>query len=458
MSRKTHLLTVLGALVLGVMTLSSCFSPFSEAPSGSDPQSLSSGSGNLRFLFVLPRFRGWNYLHASGSKVIDPQTNEVHVVVLGATGAPVLDTSIPFSGGTQNDHGFFTTWETTASVPAGSYYPGTISVELKDSGGMTLAQGINLQQVDVLPGPTPAAATISCIPASPTPIAGVGSTPAIESGSVTGGHVEYFAFLAAYGGEYDLSTLRTGGNGEPDLYLFDPMGVPVQRADASGGSASITAYLAPSNGIFYIGVFGYDAGSGGDVDYDLSVGFTGTAQGYYPVINELFFNPNGSVHAIELFNPTDEELDVSGGIIEINLGYTIYQITPAAGTLIPALGYYVIFSGEPDYEEFNLLNMHYGVSAPTWWWWGGDSLSVKLIAPPPLSVEVDFIRINTEDDVDYPGDWSGAAFYIPGYWGSVARTTPLADTNSAADWEMSYGTLGLPNDFSGSGTILVQVY
>jgi len=437
-------------LLVGLFCVSGCVVPVAENP----PQHGEPGSagGNLEITFLLPKFRGWDYGSHGSIKVIDPQTASVYVRVNGQMG-PVYEQTLAFSSTDINDHGFYKSWQMSIEVPFGSYGAGDILIVLLDAGGTPLVTGSNLETVNLKLGAT-VPVTIGCLPQNAAHIP-VGVDAA--SGGVGQGFVAYLEFLAVYGERYDIEVTRTGGTGEPDLYLFNSHGAPVAYDYASGGSAGISSYQARNNGIFYVGVFGY----GGEVaGFDVAVTNTGTPLLTHPVINELYFNPRREEYpwpqAIELFNPTSQDIDISGCSIVIARQWDSYTVFAPAGIVLPARGYFVVFSEQPRDERFELLNMHYGwdVSGPGWWWSQfSDDVSVKL--RDASAAETDFVRLNASVT---PGSWTGANFSASSC--TVAREVPTGpgfDTDTASDWQNSWGTLGLPNDYSGDVPVIIDV-
>jgi hypothetical protein len=451
--KKIKFASAIPILLAGLLSFSSCFSPVSRTPS-EDEQAVSSEGGNLEIAFLLPKFRGWDYGSHAPARVIDPQTAWVYIFA-GDISDPDFEQTVPFSSSDINDHGFFLSWTTTIDLPFGYYPPQSMGVALLNASVELLAYGLNMEGVTLKLGTT-VPLTIGCVP-NPDNYEEVPVGLGPVGGAVDEGFLAYFGFLACHGEQYDIAVTRTGGTGEPDLYLFDARGTPVDYDYASGGSAGIDSYQAQENGVFYVGVLGY----GGDVtSFQLSVTNTRTSLLPYPVINEVFFygyDSGGGTGAVELYNPTNQDMDITNCSIEITKSGQLFTSVAPDGVILPAGGYLVVFSFEPeDDQDFDLSNMHYGwdVLGGGWWWWPDEDIAIKLL--DDVGTEIDFVRFNASAAA---GTWTGPNFMISGP--TIARKVPSGpgfDTDSATDWQQSWGTLGLPNDFSGDASVHVEIH
>jgi len=168
------------------------------------------------------------------------------------------------------------------------------------------------------------------------------------------------------------------------------------------------------------------------------------------VINEIFYRPgagypeNTSLEFIELHNPTDQLIDLSGWALTSGASFTM-----PGGTTITAGGYRVIAANP------TLLQTTYGVSGVLGPWSDGATLSNSgekiALSKPTLTggayEEVDATSYASE------GDWAtrvretafnGWDWSTPANGGnkSLELRNPLLDNDSGQNWSPSNGPLG----------------
>ncbi|MBW3015900.1 lamin tail domain-containing protein [Candidatus Woesearchaeota archaeon] len=129
------------------------------------------------------------------------------------------------------------------------------------------------------------------------------------------------------------------------------------------------------------------------------------------IINEFEADNEGndSAEYIELYNPTNVSVNLSGWNITKSTGTTVITLYDNAS--IPALGYYTLNNSEYDL----MLN---------------GNISFELIRPD--GEILDIVNVSSEDDLDNYLTWS--------------RIPNAQDTNSTSDWQLFPGTFNQSND------------
>ena len=463
--RINRFIIIFAALATLAWLVSGCNSPISgEIPALSAPEEDTKG-GNFGLSLIVPDYKSWDFSQTPGAKVIDPETATVEVMALG--GWQVGSFTFPDDGTLTAIGNNCNSWELNIDLPISEYSPGDLEVILKDNGGTTLTSGFNQESFNIGTSSTgsPVEITIGCIPEIHTGVFITDPATPVSGGSISLGSNKYFSFNVAHGLEYTVIVTNGTGDGEPDLYLFDQSGIPVGYSEASGGEASLSAYQAVYGGKLYVGVNAV----GGDVTaFDLTVSSDSAAVGNRtsPLINELYFVSPGAwreMGAIEFFNPTASDIDMSGYILDIAIaGYASSQRTLPADSVIPANGFLVLFSDNPqeDYNNLAIWRMCYAEIPGSFLfngggWWLTNNIEV-ILTHSDGTTELDMVLLNsaTQSGIGWSGNGFAASF------GTVARNIDdgYNDSDDSTDWINTYSTLGMPNDYTEDVDVMIGLF
>ena len=219
------------------------------------------GEGSCALRILVPNYDF--HTATKGAKAISPDSR-VNEIYFDSVKVWESDLSSDWATDTASNGFFYTSWENTIKVPAGTY--ATVRVDLLDWRGGTVLTSGTASGVTVVPG----GVTEVHISLTPPP----GMFTALTLGvSATGRSVNresmvFFSFGATAGTGYDITVTPTLG--EPDFYVFDPAGKRpgiekgydfAYTADngngTTGGVTTLTTYKVLTTGTYYIGVYGW---------------------------------------------------------------------------------------------------------------------------------------------------------------------------------------------------------
>ena len=257
--------------------------------------------GSLTLLLTIPDYAGTT--QTTGTRVIDPQTESVAVILDGSL---VVETALTDLTAVANtDVPSYTNREGTFAVPARSY--GSLRIELSDADGQVLTAGEDATGFTVTEGGT-TTVPIYCLPLSTTPIDALGVPTA---GSLAAGEMAYFTFQAFYEASYEIAA--TGAT----AYLFDERGAVAADDETDGTADGVITYTVPTpdgattaSGTHYIGAY---SAAGGAFEFTVTKTSTAPTPNHL-IINELMLYDG---EAVEIYNPTDSDVDLSGWQIRV---------------------------------------------------------------------------------------------------------------------------------------------
>ncbi|HEX3045634.1 MAG TPA: lamin tail domain-containing protein [Bacillota bacterium] len=381
--------------------------------------------GILKIKLVIPNYQNSNRSQFT-AKTIDPLTQYLEIDNQTYTTLKITEVDLD-SYGTKTGLGTNIQWEGQFSLQPGLYR--RLVFKLLDSNHNPLTQGV-AKNVNLAPN-TITQVSVGCLPVNYTPI----FTDGQITGSVTAGKMVYYSYYMASGLKYDITVTPTSG--QPDLYLFGPSGALVTSLTSEGLPKTIS-FDALQSGFYYVGIYAVS----GSAAFGLSIALNNPPdpEANHLVINEVYFDYPS---AIEIYNPTNNFVNLHGWTVKTNYS----NITLPDGIVIPPHGYWVLFGEEPDPDwGVDPTGMLYMVG--TYFWLGGGGF-VELKNDSAQSV--DFVEFNGNTyGLPEGASWTGPDV-IRMNSSTIARkvNTPL-DTDSALDWENTYGTLGLFNNTNGN--------
>lgn len=270
-------LAIASVFVLVSLLTIGCINPAIDLPL----DELDEGSVSLRLL--VPNYDFHNTVSAASvsAKVVSPDSRVIEVYLDGTN---VWSGRLQYAEETASNGYFYTSWNTTISVFAGTYT--TLRVDLLNKysgdGGTVLTTGTASNVTITAGGSTNIHVTLVPPAAMFTAL----TFGANVGGTVNRDSMKFYSFDATANTGYSISV--TPGSGAPDFYLFDPTGArPGTELDRDyaytatgeeidnepvGAFATLDTYQVGQTGTYYIGVYGWKVYADYTIAVDVNAG------------------------------------------------------------------------------------------------------------------------------------------------------------------------------------------